>query len=203
MTFFLRLKHWQLFLMLTTPTLACLASGVSIGPFAAASIGFLMMLALFGWMFALGSWSNQQLPESRRGGTRLFGAALLTPLIYALMYIILVIPELASATPPSRPPLWMMPIHMLSMTGIFYGIWFTARKFKSLLENEDASFLIFSSTFFLLFVFPLGVWVIQPSVNRLYQKHCELAVAEEPSAITEKPSAITGEPSAVKEDPIE
>ena len=61
-------------------------------------------------------------------------------------------------------------MHMLSLAGIFYGTWFTARKFKSLLENEDADFLIFSSTFFLLFIFPLGIWLIQPNVNQLYYK---------------------------------
>ena len=28
--------------------------------------------------------------------------------------------------------------------------------------------MIFSNTFFMLFVFPLGVWLIQPGVNQLY-----------------------------------
>ena len=61
-------------------------------------------------------------------------------------------------------------MHMLSMAGIFYALWFTARKFKSLLENEDADFMIFSSTFFLLFIFPIGIWIIQPNVNQLYHR---------------------------------
>ncbi len=56
------------------------------------------------------------------------------------------------------------------MAGVFYGIWFTAKQFKSLQENEDADFLIFSSMFFLLFIFPFGVWILQPSVNELYAK---------------------------------
>ena len=61
-------------------------------------------------------------------------------------------------------------MHMFSMLGIFYGIWYTARQLKSLLENEDADFMIFSSTFFLLFIFPIGIWLIQPEVNQLYYK---------------------------------
>jgi hypothetical protein len=44
-----------------------------------------------------------------------------------------------------------------------------------LLDNEDSGFMIFSSTFFLLFIFPLGVWIIQPSVNQLFHK---LAVSD-------------------------
>ncbi len=61
-------------------------------------------------------------------------------------------------------------MHMLSLAGISYGLWYTARQLKSLQENEDAAFLIFSSTFFLLFIFPLGIWLIQPGVNLLYHK---------------------------------
>jgi hypothetical protein len=30
--------------------------------------------------------------------------------------------------------------------------------------------MIFSSTFFLLFISPLGLWIIQPSVNELFHK---------------------------------
>jgi len=85
------------------------------------------------------------------------------------MYIFLYIPELADGA-PGRPPLWLLPMHMLSMVGIFYALWYTARQLKSLLENEEADFLIFGNTFFLLFIFPLGIWLIQPSVNELYQK---------------------------------
>ena len=36
------------------------------------------------------------------------------------------------------------------------------------LPTDVSLFLIFSSTFFLLFIFPLGIWIIQPNVNQLY-----------------------------------
>ena len=118
-------------------------------------------------MFSVGSWSNRRLPEKRRLNSLPYAAGLPIPLLYLLMYIFLYIPQLADGA-PSKPPLWLLPMHMLSMAGIFYGLWYTARQFKSLRENEVADFMIFSSTFFLLFIFPLGVWLIQPSVNQLY-----------------------------------
>jgi hypothetical protein len=40
----------------------------------------------------------------------------------------------------------------------------------ALLTREQADNMIFSNTFFLLFVFPIGVWLIQPGVNQLYFK---------------------------------
>lgn len=170
MSFFLKLRHWELFLMLVLPTALCFLFKIPFEPLIVATIGLFVMIVLFGWMFSIGAWCNKHLPASRQSSVIGFAGALAIPIVYALMYILLVIPGFSADTPPSRPPLWMFPMHMLSLAGIFYGIWFTARKFKSLLENQDADFMIFSSTFFLLFIFPLGVWIIQPNVNQLYYK---------------------------------
>ena len=139
MTFFLKLRHWELFLM----------------------------LVLFLWMLSIGLWSNRQLQASKQRGTLLFIAGLVLPIVYLLAYIILVVPELSSGG-PVKPKLWMFPLHMLSLCGIFYGLWYTAAQLKALLESKDANYMIFSNTFFMLFVFPLGVWLIQPGVNQLY-----------------------------------
>ena len=155
--------------MLTLPTILSLMFKIPFGPFVSASIGLFILLVLFAWMFSIGAWSNRHLPEPRRRSMIPFGVGLALPIIYVLMYIILYIPLLKNGA-PSRPPLWMLPMHMFSMVGIFYGIWYTARQLKSLQENEDASFMIFSSTFFLLFIFPIGIWLIQPEVNQLYNK---------------------------------
>lgn len=155
--------------MLALPTILSLMFKIPFGPLVSASVGLFILLVLFAWMFSIGTWSNRHLPESRRRSTLLFGVSLALPIIYVLMYIILYIPLLESGG-PSRPPLWLLPMHMFSMLGIFYGIWYTARQLKSLLENEDADFMIFSSTFFLLFIFPIGIWLIQPEVNQLYYK---------------------------------
>jgi len=155
--------------MLALPTILSLMFKIPFGPLVSASVGLFILLVLFAWMFSIGTWSNRHLPESRRRSMLLFGVSLALPIIYVLMYIILYIPLLESGG-PSRPPLWLLPMHMFSMLGIFYGIWYTARQLKSLLENEDADFMIFSSTFFLLFIFPIGIWLIQPEVNQLYYK---------------------------------
>ncbi len=169
MTFFLKLRHWELFLMLALPTIMSLMFDLPLEPLVVATIGLFMMLVLFGWMFSIGAWANRHLPESRRRSPLPFAVGLLLPLVYLLMYIFLYIPLLQEGV-PSKPPLWLLPMHMLSMVGIFYGLWYTARQLKSLQENTDADFMIFSSTFFMLFIFPLGIWLIQPSVNQLYAR---------------------------------
>lgn len=174
MTFFLKLRHWELFLMLALPTIMSLMFDIPMEPLVVATIGLFMMLVLFGWMLSIGAWSNRQLPESRRRSPLPCAAGFALPIVYVLMYIFLYIPLLQDGV-PSRPPIWLLPMHMISMVGIFYGLWYTARQLKSLQENEDADFMIFSSTFFLLFIFPLGIWLIQPSVNQLYSSREQAA----------------------------
>ena len=147
--------------------------GIPLQPLTVASIGLFMLLVLFAWMFSIGSWANSLLPRAQRRSPLPYAAGLVMPLIYLLLYIFLYIPQLVEAGAPQRPPLWLLPMHMLSLAGIFYGLWYTARQLKSLQQNEEADFLIFSSTFFLLFIFPLGLWLIQPSVNELYHKLAE------------------------------
>jgi len=170
MHFFLKLRHWELFLMIVLPTAMTLMFGIPLQPLVVAAIGLFLMLVLFGWMFSIGSWANSRLPQARRRSPLPYALGLAIPLVYLLMYIFLYIPELQQGGAPRRPPPWLLPMHMLSLAGIFYGLWYTARQLKSLQENEAADFLIFSSTFFLLFIFPLGVWLVQPGVNDLYRK---------------------------------
>jgi len=170
MTFFLKLRHWELFLMLALPTAMCFLFRVPFKPLVVASIGLFLFIVLFGWMFSVAVWCNSHLPTSHQSSVVGFGAALMVPVIYLLMYIFLYVPLLQPESSPERSPLWLLPMHMLSMVSIFYGFWYTSRKFKSLLEDEDADFMTFSSTFFLLFIFPLGIWIIQPSVNQLYHR---------------------------------
>ena len=44
-----------------------------------------------------------------------------------------------------------------------------------MLALPSALSLMFSNTFFMLFVFPLGVWQIHPGVNQLYFESQQLA----------------------------
>ena len=171
MPFFLKLRHWELFLMLILPTALCWMWKVPFNPLVVAVIGLFLLLVLFAWLGSVGTWCNSRLPQERRSNVIPFLVAVALPLVYVLMYILIYLPQLQPSGPPEKPPLWLLPMHMLSMVAVFYVFWFAASRYKSLLENEDADFLIFSSTFFLLFIFPLGVWIIQPSVNQLYYRY--------------------------------
>ncbi len=141
---------------------AVLLFGIQFNPLIVSSIGLFMLLVLFMWMLSIGIWSNRQLTALEQRNSTIFIIGLVLPIAY-----LLAVPEL-SAGNAVKPKLWMFPLHMLSLVGIFYGICYTAGQLKALLESKDANYMIFSNTFFMLFIFPIGGWLIQPGVNQLY-----------------------------------
>ena len=169
MNYFLKLKAWELFLMIILPLAITFMLRFSFTKHLIATIALFMMIVVFGWLYSIGSWANTQLPDHLKKSVLLYGLGLLTPILYLLLVIILYFPLLDSSSPPP-PPSWMMPMHFLSITGIFYGIWFSARQYMALQKGHDVDFMIFSSTFLFMWIFPLGVWMIQPSVNELFDK---------------------------------
>ena len=135
-------------------------------------IGSLVLFAVivvFAWLFSIGKWANQHLPEDQQKSPTLFTLGFIVPIIYIVLLILVYLPTLSPDSRP-QPPNWMLPLHMLSLIGVFYGIWFTARQYMALQRYHDVDFLIFSSAFFLMWMFPLGIWIIQPGVNELFDK---------------------------------
>ena len=169
MKYFLKLKHWELFLMIVLPTAITFTLRFNFTKHLIAALALFVMIVLFAWLFSIGKWANTQLPDHLKKSVILYGLGLATPILYLILVIILYFPVLESSTPPP-PPTWMMPMHFLSMIGIFYGIWFSARQYMALQKGHEVDFMIFSSTFLFMWIFPLGIWMIQPGVNELFDK---------------------------------
>jgi hypothetical protein len=65
----------------------------------------------------------------------------------------------------------IMPMHLLSMFCLFYCIYFIARALRSVELNRIVTFSDFAGDFFLIWFFPIGIWIIQPRINRLFINH--------------------------------
>ncbi len=169
MKYFLKMKAWELFLMIIMPLAITFILGFTFTRLLIAVIVLFVMIVVFGWLYSIGSWSNTQLPVHLKKSVSLYAIGLATPIIYLILVIILYFPILESSS-PRPPPSWMLPLHFLSLAGIFYGIWFSARQYMALQKGYEVDFMIFSSTFLFMWIFPLGIWIIQPSVNEIFDK---------------------------------
>lgn len=165
MTFFLRAKAWQVFLILMAA--ASFGSFIQRKPGNITLIMFgtvVLMLVWMGWMWAIASESNKRLEPSLQKSPMpmAFGIA------FAAFYLALVPwlwPDLR--TGDKGVPALVFPMHLGSMLAIFYALVFTANRLTTLERNQRVTFFDYAGPFFLFWFFPLGVWFIQPRVNRL------------------------------------
>ncbi len=162
MGFFLKAKSWQLFLifmvvMLSQPLFMVMLSNpkIAIG----ISTAF-FTLVLVGWLWSIGIASNNLLPDPLKKSTRLYSSGLVFASLYALLFGFVL-------SPAKGFPAYIIPLHLLSMCFMFYALWFTAKQFTTLQRQETVNFFEFSGPFFMLWFFPIGVWFMQPRVNKL------------------------------------
>jgi len=167
MNIFLRAKHWQLFLVLvgsiflTQTTLFNSLEGGGFSPNVLLMLPtFILGLLFFGWLWAIASACSRGLPSELFSSPR----PMQIGLVYALFYMALFGIVFDSS---SEPPAYIFPMHLLAVIAIFYSLGFTAKQLTKLDQGKEVSFFSYSGPFFLLWFFPLGVWVIQPKVNEL------------------------------------
>jgi hypothetical protein len=74
----------------------------------------------------------------------------------------------------------ILPLHLFATVCMFYLFYFVAKSLVMAETSKPAAFYDYAGPFFLLWFFPIGIWILQPRVNRLYsdRKNAELPVAE-------------------------
>ncbi|WBA43434.1 hypothetical protein [Hymenobacter canadensis] len=178
MSFLLRLKPWLLFtITFGLPMLVALAGNVGLllkpvslpfflGCFIVSTGMF--ALGIFSWLWALGTKLPSLLPSHVSVSSKLLKVSLLAPALYiaAILAVLAWVSNQGSMNPAFA--FVLLPLHLLSMAGIFYGLYFVAKTLKSVELQRPASFSEFVGEFFLLWFFPVGIWVIQPRINRLF-----------------------------------
>jgi hypothetical protein len=173
--FFLRAKHWQIFLLLfATPTIAefsaigvipaTIRSWHDFGPggFFFLGVMVLYLLCFLAWFGSMGLFFRAIVKPELRMETLAFRFALVYPVVYVPIFFFLVIPD-------TRVPVWVvLPLHLACMICVFYLLYFVSKNIVLAETEKQVSFYEYAGPFFLLWFFPIGVWIVQPKVNRLY-----------------------------------
>lgn len=171
--FFLGGRHWQIFLLLTLPYLAAMAVEVNLAPFPASPTGgngigdslfvglmLFWMFSALAWFWTLGSFFRS-LVEPKRN-LRLFRVAIVYPAVFTFALLpVMVNPQ------PARIAI-IFPLDLLAMLCLFYCLYFIARNMVLAETGKAEKFYDYAGPFFLLWFFPIGVWFLQPRINRLY-----------------------------------
>jgi hypothetical protein len=186
MNYFLRVKHWQLFLLLMgLPIIVQSIGAVSI--FTTKDPGMILttfpiIMVLFigiflGWFYALGTSLHKKLPDTMKMSLSKFKLFLFIPMAYMLGLCIW-IASLFVNTPENGNHtagiiLLIIPLHLFSMFCLFYCIYFIAKSLKAVELQKPVSFNDYAGEFFLIWFFPIGIWIIQPRINTLFDQQIQ------------------------------
>ncbi len=178
---FLALKNWQLFwLLVGIPFLvqlgafvASLSGNGSVVPFYFLSIIMVLMIGLFfGWFYTLGTNLHKKLPRTVTMNLNMFKIFLFIPVIYILFSFVFMSGLDSNISSNGQPDFgifaWIVTLHLFSMFCIFYCLYFNAKALKAVELQRPVSFSNFAGELFLFWFFPIGIWIIQLRINKLF-----------------------------------
>lgn len=178
---FLTMKHWQLFgLLIGLPIVfqvitigSMISSNDPTSMFSLFPIISILFAGLFvGWFYALGTNLHKKLPPSVNMNLARFKIALLIPSAYGLLISIFMAKVFSNISIGGQPNpaifALIIPLHLASMFCMLYCLYFNAKVLKAVEVQKSVTFSEFAGEFFLIWFFPIGIWIIQPRINKLF-----------------------------------
>ena len=165
MKILLKLKHWQLFLILFIPAL--FPTNILIG-----RIFQLVWFGIFAlWIYTIGTTAYQKLPAGHKVQIKYFRFSFL----FVILWVAVVSLFFDGAYNINQGnyqefgnALWLiLPLHFYTMWSIFYIFYFAAKMLVSSIEGKVVGFSKAFGYFFAFWFFPIGIWFIQPKAQRL------------------------------------
>ena len=151
--------------------------------------GVLFMFVLLGWQWAVVIGLNEKIRPELRFGLNRFKIFFILPLIYMLLMILGVSYLISEIIPPlindevvpdvSSLGFWIaviIPLHFFAIFCMFHTMYFVAKTIKTAELKRKVTFSDFVSEFFLIWFFPIGIWVLQPRINQLVDGEEDLLV---------------------------
>ena len=193
---FLKAKHWQLFLLgFVIPVLMqflfmgimmfTVFTNVEQNPEILTYffpliliISLLFMLVLYGWFWSIAVGLDRFIPDDLKLNVKRFKIFLIIPIVYILLFSVLVGVGISGMIDSGEPinPVYMvliLPLHLFSMFCMIYCLYFVAKTIKTAELKKKVRFGEFAGEFVLLWFFPIGIWIIQPRINKLVEEESD------------------------------
>jgi hypothetical protein len=140
---------------------------------AAFSIVVILFVTLvFCWFYSLGSSLYKKLPQTVKMNLTGFKILLFLSAVYkvfASVYLLFLFSRISAGGEINLKILaYLSPLYLLSACCTFYCFYFIAKALKTVEQQKPVTFGDFKTEFFMVWIFPIGIWFIQPRVNRLF-----------------------------------
>lgn len=135
--------------------------------FAGSALQGLDLILFIAWLWAIGSFACQFVPPIARPKTdiltfSLIYAASCTSLLFLSFGFLLSTSTLAIAV--------VLPLGLVLMFCVFYAMFFASKALVLAGIFKPGPILEYARPLILIWAYPIGVWVIQPKINRLYRQ---------------------------------
>jgi hypothetical protein len=175
---FLKAKHWQIFMI--TFGLPFLIQIVLIpmtimgnDPMIMMNIFPIIMIlfigGFFGWFWSISIGLQHVIPDESKLNVGKFKIFLLIPVVYMIFFLGFFATSFNSGGPNPVIFAIIVPLHLFSMFCIFYCLYFVAKTFKTAELQRKVTFSDFAGEFFMIWFFPIGIWIIQPKINKMIE----------------------------------
>ena len=194
---FLKAKHWQLFLLtfgipiifqfiMMRILFSKIGSGNNPDPtFMFSYIKFFPIIMIifigvfFGWFWSVAVGLQSKVPKEVKMKVKKFKIFFFTPMIYMLfIFLFMGIQINGLITNETEPSIGriggliaiIVPLHLFSIFCTFYSLYFVAKTFKTVELQREVKFSDFAGEFFMIWFYPIGIWIIQPKINKMIEK---------------------------------
>jgi hypothetical protein len=170
MTKLLTLKHWQLFGLMIGVMIISSFFDIATSQIAWAISMLLFVSIYFGWFWTMGMNLYPKLPPNTNLNLSRFKLFMLIPVVY-IAIISLIFGGISIGTHGDSTggyAVIIVPIHLFSMFCIFWCLAFVAKSLKAVELQRPVTFNDYAGEFFLIWFFPIGIWIIQPRINKIF-----------------------------------
>jgi len=130
----------------------------------------------FGWYYSVAVGLQDKIPSELQLNLKRFKFFFFFPLTYIVLLIIFMIVGVFGVIQTGGEPdalllgvglTVVLPLHFFSMFCMFYIIYFVSKTLKMAELQRNVSFSDYAGEFFLIWLYPIGIWFVQPKINEL------------------------------------
>jgi len=136
------------------------------------------MIFLYGWFWSVAIGLQKKVPVTLKMKVKKFKFFFFFPMIYMVLFMFaffFLFSHITTQNVDFNPGIAgiifviVFPIHLFAMFCMFYIYYFVAKTIKTVELQREVTFGDFVAEFFLILFFPIGIWVIQPTINKMVQ----------------------------------
>ena len=147
----------------------------------------LSMFVMFGWQWSVAVGLQNKVPANVKMKVGRFKFTFFFPLLYMVMVFgfmaVFMSNVIKQGSRPEPGVLFLFmgivfPMHFLAMVCMFHNLFFIAKTYKTVMLQRETSIGDYIGEVFLIWFLPVGIWFVQPNINKFVDMQIEESPAD-------------------------